>query len=135
MRLHLAAVAAAVLAAACGGAGEPEPMLIDAEPRWAAADVVVLSGRAFVPAGSDCPASAEYVRIGTLGPHTITYTNAATGIAGPVFDELWVCNADDGESMRWTSNPITLAPGDNPITVTMVAGRRSASATVTLRPR
>lgn len=128
-----AAITITLFAVACGGG--PDPLAIDAEPRWAAADVVVLTGHAFVPPGSDCPPSADFVRIGTLGPHTITYSNAATGITGPVFDELWVCNGDNGESMRWVSNPITLAAGDNPITVTMTAGSRTASASVTLRPR
>lgn len=118
---------------ACGGPADVV-LTIDASPRWAGTRVVVLTGESFVPDGSTCPNPGDYIRIGTLGPHTLAYSNAATGVVGPVFDDLWTCNSEDGRVMHWTSNPIDLAPGDNTITVTMTAGSRRSSATVTLKP-
>lgn len=122
-----------VTLAACGG-DDPVELSIFDPPTYASRTVVVLTGRSFVPPGSDCPRSGEYVIIGTLGPHTLSYRNAATGVEGPVFDELWVCNSDGGRSMTWRSNPIDLATGENVVTITMVAGARRSSAMVTLRP-
>lgn len=118
----------------CGGGDSAPAMSVDLPPRYASKTVVIVTGKSFVPPGSTCPASTEYIRIGSLGLHTLSYTNAATGATGPVFDQLWVCNSGDGKSMDWISNPIDLAAGDNAITFTMQAGGQSASATVTIRP-
>ncbi len=88
-----------------------------------------------MPPGTGCPNPNDFIRIGTLGAHEISYSNSATGVTvGPVFDALWVCNAEGGRVMHWLSNPITPAPGDNLITVTMTAGTRTSAATITLRP-
>lgn len=92
----------------------------------------VLTGESFVPPGSTCPASTEYIRIGSLGTHSITAVNTSTGQTYPVFDQLWVCNSEDGRVMHWQSNPIDLLPGTNKITVTMSAGGRNSSASVTV---
>ncbi len=85
--------------AACGGGSSEVSLTIDDAPRLAGRSSVILTGKSFVPDGSSCPASAEFVRIGTLG-----------------------------------ARQISLVAGDNPITITMVAGTRRSAATVTLRP-
>lgn len=121
-------VIASVLAA-CGG-GDADVELAIEPPLFVVDHTVTLRGTSFVPPSSLCPASNEYVRIGTLGAHQITYANAATGVTGPVFSDLWVCNSGDGRTMAWTSNPITLVAGSNEITVTMTAPSRSSSATI-----
>lgn len=118
----------------CGGDDAPPPVELSIEPpTQVAGDLVVLKGTSFVPQGSTCPQTNEFVRFGSLGPHTITYTNATTGVSGPASDDFWVCNSEEGRKMHWTSNPITLAPGDNAITVTMTAPGRSSSASVVVR--
>jgi hypothetical protein len=132
--IFVAAVLAAVLTA-CGGGDEPPVELsIDANPVVAGSSVI-LSGNSFVPAGSDCPPwTNPFVPVfGTLGPHEIRYLNAATGINGPARAVGWVCNSDDGRTMSWVSNPISLATGDNVITVTMTGGGRTSSASITIR--
>ena len=119
------------LLAACGG-GEPEVTLsIDGQAsRSTQLASVILSGASFVPAGSTCPNTGAFAVIGTLGPHTITWTNKATGISGPATANVWTCNSQDGRVMSWTSGVIGLQTGANEISVTMVAGSRSSSATV-----
>ncbi len=119
--------------ASCGGGDDP-PVELEIDPHVKVLiGNVILTGSSFVPAGSNCPPSSEFIRIGTLGLNTITYTNTATGITGPVFNDLWICNSAGGRKMYWTSNPITVIPGNNPITVRMVAGSRSSAATVTVQ--
>lgn len=127
------AVLLAAHLAGCGGDADVA-LTVDSVPQLLTSTVVILTGESFVPGGSTCPNPGDYIRIGTLGPHQLGYRNAATGVSGPVFDDLWVCNSEGGRVMHWTSNPITLAAGDNAITVTMTAGSRQSSATVTIRP-
>jgi hypothetical protein len=118
---------------ACGGGDAPVPLAIDGGPTITTAlPSLILTGSSFVPAGSSCPASNEYVIIGSLGPHELAYSNLTTHADGPVFDQLWVCNSEGGRVMHWQSNPISLAPGANTITVTMSGGGHSASDTVTV---
>jgi len=135
MRLHLRVLACAAAAlAACGGSDDLLVELsIDGDTsRSTTLATVLLSGRSFVPAGSSCPSSSEFVIIGTLGPHSITYRNETTGVSGTAFDQVWVCNSDSGRSMRWNSSPISVQPGPNRISVTMSDATRSSSAVVTV---
>ncbi|MFN0183014.1 MAG: hypothetical protein ACKVQR_04260 [Aquabacterium sp.] len=133
----LSALLVAWALAACGGGDDdPVPLQIDGAPqRIVMIANVVLQGTSFVPDGSTCPRSNEFVVIGALGPHTITYRSAATGVEGPVFDMVWVCNSGDGRVMSWVSNPISLIPGDNRITVTMTAPGRSSAAEILVTRR
>ncbi len=127
-----AAASVAVLVG-CGGGDSPVELQIDDGPVITTSLAYAqLTGESFVPPGSSCPATNDYIRIGTLGPHTITAVNATTGFSYPVFDQLWVCNSEGGRVMHWQSNPIDLVVGANQITVTMTAGSRSSSATVTV---
>jgi hypothetical protein len=127
----LAVVAAAV--AACGGGGDDAVPLQIEPPNAIYGNSVVLKGTSFVPSGSTCPNPGDYIRIGTLGPHTLTYANTTTGVAGGAFSDLWVCNSDEGRTMRWRSHPITLAPGSNVITVRMTTSSRQSEASITLQ--
>ena len=133
------AAAAAVVAtwaailAGCGGGDPPVELAIDYGPvQTTGTRYAYLTGESFVPPGSSCPATDDYIRIGALGPHSISAVNTTTGLTYPVFDQLWVCNSEDGRTMHWQSNPIDLAPGSNQVTVTMTAGNRSSSASVTV---
>ena len=122
---------------ACGGSNDPQVELtIDSNP-LVVSNSVQLSGTSFVPAGSRCPPwDNPFAPVfGTLGPHEIRYVNAATGRSGSFSEGLWVCNSGEGRTMQWDSNPISLATGDNAITVTMTDGVRTSSATITVRPR
>lgn len=133
MRTTATLFALLALVGACGGGGEaPVELEID-RPATVIGRTAILTGSSFVPEGSNCPASNEFVRVGTLGPHEIAYTNAATGTTGPVFDELWVCNSGDGRTMSWRSNPITLASGANVVTVRMTASGRESQASITIQ--
>ena len=128
--------ALALLLAGCGGGDAPVELVVDAyTTATTSAPFAVLTGESFVPAGSSCPKSGEYIIVGSLGVHTITYRNQTLGTAGPVFDDLWVCNSEGGRVMHWRSNPIALAVGDNQISVTMSDSQRSSSATVTMTRR
>ena len=128
--------AVALLLAGCGG-GEPavELSVDDYTTVATSLPMVILTGSSFVPAGSTCPASTEYIIIGGLGPHTISYRNETLGVDGPVFDDLWACNSQGGRVMHWRSNPISLAHGDNRISVTMSDPQRRSSVTVTVTRR
>ena len=120
-----------LLLSACGGDDDPPPVEVAIDPpTQVVSNQVVLKGTSFVPPGSTCPQTNDFIRIGSLGVHEITYNNATTGVSGPVFADLWVCNSEEGRKIHWTSNPITLAPGSNTITVTMTAPGRSSSASV-----
>jgi hypothetical protein len=130
-QLFLAGIVASGLSA-CGG-GDPLIELQIEPPNLIFRNQVILKGSSFVPAGSICPATNEFIRIGVLGPHTVTYANAATGVTGPVFTDLWVCNSAEGRIFYWTSNVIDLAPGPNAITVRMSAPERTSEATITLQ--
>lgn len=126
--------ALALVLSACGGGDDSDVELqVDGGPALKTGQgLIILTGESFVPAGSSCPKSNEYVIIGSLGPHTMTYNNATTRIDGPVFDTLWVCNSEGGRVMHWQSNPIDLAVGTNTITVKMTGGGRTSSQTVTV---
>lgn len=117
----------------CGGNDEPPPieLAIDA-PAQAVNNQVVLRGTSFVPPGSSCPQTADFIRIGSLGAHQIAYTNRTTGASGPAFADLWVCNSEEGRRIHWTSGPIALVRGNNEVSVTMTASGRSSSASIVL---
>ena len=133
MRISQSWPAIALLLAACGGGDPPRELTFDSDsPTATVSPSAVVKGHSFVPLGSTCPASNEFIVIGSLGAHTIAYRNETTGTSGPVFDQLWVCNSDSGRSMSWISNPIALQAGANRITVTMSDGQRSSSATTTV---
>ena len=127
-------VALVATLSACGGGGDsPVALSIDGGPAITTGlHTVILTGESFVPAGSSCPQSNEYVIIGSLGPHEMTYSNATSHVDGPVFDQLWVCNSESGRVMHWQSNPIELVPGPNTITVRMSGGGHQSSDTVTV---
>ncbi len=129
------ALASTLLLSACGGGDDSAPLTIDEPVQYASRSVAVLHGGSFVPPGSTCPNTGEYIIIGTLGSHTTTALNETTNLTYPVFQDLWVCNSEGGRVMHWSSNPITLAAGPNRITVTMVAPGRSASATLVVPGR
>jgi len=121
----------ALVASGCGGDDAPPPVELAIEPpTHVVGNQVVLKGTSFVPPGSTCPQTGEFIRIGSLGVHQITYTNETASVSGPVFTDLWICNSEDGRTIHWTSNPITLVPGNNAVTVTMTTPGRSSSATV-----
>ncbi len=128
-------IAASLCLAACGGGVDAGvEITFDAELEISG-NLVILSGKSYVPEGSTCPNSGEYVRSGTLGTHQITWRNAATGLSGTGSAEPWICNAEDGRVTSWRSiAPVSLAPGDNTITATMTSSGRSSSASMTLRP-
>ena len=121
------------MVAACGGDGSEPQVELAIETPTVVAGQTILKGRSFVPAGSTCPQSADYIRIGMLGTSDITYRNAATGASGPVFPDLWVCNSENGRVIHWTSNPIALVAGDNIVTVTMVTPGRTSIASIVIR--
>lgn len=123
----------ALVLSGCGGAEPSDEMSFDPEP-VVVNNFVVLTGKAFVPNGSSCPPGAEYVRFGSLGPHSLTWHNAATGATGQASASPWVCNADGGRRTSWrTTAPIELKPGDNAVTVTMSTPTRASYATTVLR--
>jgi hypothetical protein len=123
-----------IVVSGCGGDNSPPPVDLSIEPPTLVANnQVVLRGASFVPQGSTCPQTDDFIRLGSLGAHSITYTNTTTGTSGPATDDLWVCNSEDGRKMHWTSNPIALAPGDNAITVQMTSPGRTSSASVVVR--
>ena len=140
-RRSLLAAVGLVLLAACGG-GEPEVVLtIDGQPtRSTQLPSIILNGASFVPAGSSCPNTGAFAVTGTLGPHSIGWTRtstdattgASTSSSGAAQATVWTCNSQDGRVMHWTSDVIVLQPGANLITVTMTAGTRSSSASVTV---
>ena len=137
MRGLLAGLVACAAVSACGGGHDsPVELGVDASSTASTpAAVVILTGESFIPAGSSCPNTTDYIRIGSLGPHTITARNETQALDYPGFDDLWVCNSEDGRVMHWRSNPITLALGDNRISVTMRDSQRTSSATVTVTRR
>lgn len=118
---------------ACGGGSPPVELSIAFGASFSTVNpAIVLSGRTFIPAGSICPPSNEYVIIGTLGPSTVTVHNAATGASTPgAVHSLWVCNAGS-DTVDWFSNPVTLNSGPNLLTVSMSDSQRSSSATITV---
>lgn len=126
----------ALVVSGCGGGDDPPPveLAIDA-PVDTGLNVVILTGTSFVPPGSHCPQTGEFIEIGSLGPHTLSSTNETTGGQYPVGDQLWVCNSGDGRRMSWISNPIALIHGDNTISVTMTAAGRKSSASVVVLGR
>lgn len=124
-------LAGAALLPACGGGSAAVELTVDGAPAIASArPELVLSGLTFIPSGSTCPKSSEYIVIGSFGAAAITTRNAATGAEGTGFlQSPWVCNSGSAE-VAWSSHPITLAMGPNVITVTMRDAERTSTATV-----
>ena len=139
-RCRLAAPALCALLAGCGYASisivagtDPHddgwleiesPSLAD---YWETADsAVVLGGSAFVPLGSTCSGAT-----GTLAPgYRLSWSNTATGQAG--IASAWLDCAVPVE-VRWRTEPIPLAAGDNPILVGAIdADGRSATDGITV---
>lgn len=124
------------LISACGGSGDPPVELTFDSSLQVFGSTVILSGKSFVPEGSTCPGNGELVRFGSLGAHQITWHNAATGSTGLASAIPWVCNSEDGRVTSWRSiAPVSLAPGENVITVTMSSTTRTSSASIALSPR
>lgn len=119
--------------ASCGGGSTPVALTIEGAPALTTSLAqIVLTGTTFIPAGSQCPKSGDFIVIGSFGEASIGTHNAATGADAPGFLQTpWVCNSGDDE-VSWASNPITLAVGANEIRVTMSDARRSSTATVTV---
>lgn len=122
--------------AACGGGG-------DSSTQWVAIDgpatvdfeapAIVLSGTASLPEGSYSTGGTPSVPWVTCqaGPYTMTWANAVTGQSGNVI-AVWNCTES---FLRWSTVPVPLAIGANPITVTMTDNLSSASDTVTVKRR
>ena len=114
----------------CGGGGEPSFELGIHADFSTAASQVMLSGSVSLPEGSERAGGTPSLSIVTcqLGPHTLTWSNAATGASGPAF-AMWDC--PDAQA-HWAAPGIALAMGANRVTVTMRDSHRSAQATVTV---
>jgi hypothetical protein len=130
--LRVVTLALATLAslAACGGGGG------DALPAWSGVTIEVpteddaflthqpqlpLSGRAFVPVGSNCNAT-----VGTIAPgYRVRWRNAANGAGGDARMQL---NCLLQASLTWDVPVVPLVVGSNVITVTATAGDGQAGS-------
>ena len=82
LRAHRPSILALALTA-CGGGAPPVELTIDGAPAIATAlGTLVLHGQTFIPDGSQCPPSSEFIVIGSYGPASITTRNAAAGAEG-----------------------------------------------------
>lgn len=136
IRWRMAALClAAAAASGCGGGDSTAltvtidgPAIVDFD-----APEIILSGRASLPEGSYSTGGTPSVPWVTcqLGPYTMTWSNAATGQSGNI-TALWLCTDD---FLRWSTTPVPLAFGVNPITVTITDSASSGSDTVTVTRR
>jgi hypothetical protein len=121
--------------AGCGGDGASEPayaLSIDGEAERSTLQAeVLLTGTGFLPPGSTCPSGCTGLMpppvFGTLGPHSIEWHNEATGQRRAI-NLIWSCNCG-GSAPSWMAQ-VTVAPGPNPIKVTMTAPGIEQAATV-----
>ena len=137
----VAVFAAVASLVACGGGGDSTPahaLAIDPPAALStSADSMLLTGTTFLPPGSTCTSGncsglLPPPVFGTLGPHVLAWSNAATGAGGAIVAR-WQCNC--GGSAPFWMQTIPLAMGDNRITVTMTAGGLSETAAITLTRR
>ncbi|TXL66898.1 hypothetical protein [Zeimonas arvi] len=86
---------------------------------------IVLSGTASLPEGSYVTGGTPSVPWVTCqtGPYTLTWSNAATGQSGNL-TAFWNCTES---FLRWSTIPLPLALGANPVTVSMIDERSSAN--------
>lgn len=122
---------ALLVLAGCGGGGDDAPFSLTVPADFATPLAqVTLSGTVSLPAGSERAGGTPTMTIVTcqLGTHTMRWANAADGSSGNAF-ALWDCPRDIA---MWSAPGIPLAPGANPITVTMMDSHRTARATVTI---
>lgn len=122
--------------AACGGGGDSGtqwvaiggPAIVDFD-----APAIVLGGTASLPEGSCSTGGTPSVPWVTCQArtYTMTWSNVATGQSGNVI-AVWNCTES---FLRWSTVPVPLAIGANPITVTMTDNLSSASDTVTVKRR
>jgi hypothetical protein len=90
---------------------------------------ITLHGRSFVPAGSGCSGETGTIATGYRVAWLNTLT-AETGLGDATLQCLPVIE------LRWTSGPVPLAPGSNPIVVSATdSAGRSASDTLTVQRR
>ena len=124
----------AALAACGGGSQAPTELSIDGpESQTTSSSIITLNGSTFIPSGSSCPASNDFVVIGAFGPHSIAWSNDKTGQSGVERLGIWVCNSEhEKERAGWTIYFIRLDPGTNHITVTMTDSVRSSTDSVTV---
>lgn len=122
------------LTACGGGGGDDAPsyaLRIDSavvSTSYPTEGSALLKGEGFLPPGSRCaedPSPFAAVPVfDHLGLYTLTWTNAATGKSGET-RLYWNC----GAAPTWGAW-VPLAPGENHITVTMVAGSLEQKADV-----
>lgn len=131
------AIVVAALSAACGGGDAPVELTFDSNsPMETSLPEAIVTGKSFVPAGSVCPDSKEFVVIGTPGPYTIRVVNENTGaFVAADHRPFWVCNAEGGRHLSWTSDPLPLVLGANRVTATMTDSQRSSSASTIITRR
>ena len=96
-------------------------------------EFILLTGTGFLPAGSTCTGGCQMPLpppvFGSLGSHTLAWSNAATGQSAPIL-LTWVCNCGGNEPL-WMTN-VPLAPGVNRITVKLADRDRTQQAVVTV---
>jgi hypothetical protein len=90
---------------------------------------ITLGGRSFVPAGSTCTGDTGVVASG----YRVAWLNTSTGVTGIGESTLQCLPVIE---LRWTSGPVPLNPGSNPVVVsTTDSSGRSASDTLTVQRR
>lgn len=123
---------ALLVLAGCGGGGDDAaPFSLTVPADFATpSDQVTLSGTVSLPAGSERMGGTPTMTIVTcqLGTHTMHWSNAANGSSGNAF-AFWDCPDD---MAKWSALRIPLAPGANPVTITMADSSRTAQATLTI---
>ncbi|ODT37471.1 MAG: hypothetical protein ABS55_03295 [Lautropia sp. SCN 70-15] len=136
IRAKTAALGLALAIGGCGGGGDSTaltvtidgPAIVDVD-----APAIVLSGTASLPEGSYSTGGTPSVPWVTCqaGPYTMTWSNAATGQSGNI-TALWNCTE---AFLRWSTVPVPLAIGANPITVAITDSASSGSDTVAVNRR
>jgi hypothetical protein len=124
----------ALVGCGSGGAGDVYSLRIEPPQSLTTTQTsMLLHGEGFVPAGSTCPGGCKGLLpppvFGDLGPHTMAWSNAATGEGGPIWLR-WICNCGGSAPLWMVSVP--LAPGPNPITVTETDRWQSQQASITI---
>lgn len=134
IRARAAALCLAPAIGGCGGGSTALTVTIDG-PAIVDFDApaIVLSGTASLPEGSYSTGGTPFDPGVSCqaGPYSMTWSNATTGQSGGV-TALWNCSEP---YLRWSTVPMPLAIGANPITVTITDSASSASDTVTINRR
>lgn len=136
IRARTAALCLALAIGGCGGDGDSTALTVTIDgPALVNVDApaIVLSGTASLPEGSYATGGTPSVPWVTCqaGPYTMTWSNAATGQNGNI-TALWNCTES---FLHWSTDPVPLAIGSNPITITYADSASSASDTVTVSRR